>query len=158
MARQPGSASGPIVAYTGEGERFANVRRRAIELGREQGASVIFYDVDAASALASPLPTQWSAEGADDEIPKRLGPDDLAAAGRADLAAEVRRAREEGIEAYGWLPEDAGADDVAEYARTVGASRIIMPAELEEPGPVDRLRGRSTDETRDETSVPVEVV
>lgn len=152
------SASRTIVAYTGEGDRYAAVRRRAVDMARETGATVVFYDADAASPLASPLPTNWSAEGTDMEVPARLEPDDLDAAGRGALADEVRNARAEGVEAYGWLPSGSDARDLAVYAEEIGAERILVPADLDDPDLVDRLRGRSADEAREAARVPVEAV
>jgi nucleotide-binding universal stress UspA family protein len=147
-----------IVVYSGEGDRFEGVRRRAVELARESGATLVFYDADAASPFESPLPTNWSAEGADERIPNRLEPDDLDAAGRGSLADQVRQARADGVEAYGWLPSTADAHDLAKYAEEVGADLILMPAELKDPGLVDRVRGRTAEATRDAARVPVEVV
>lgn len=155
---RPARTSRTIVVYSGEGDSYEGVRRRAIELARESRATLVFYDADAASPLESPLPTNWSAEGADDRIPNRLEPDDLEAAGRAAIAQQVRQARAEGVEAYGWLPSGADAQDLAKYAEEVGADLILMPAELKDPGLVDRVRGRSTKATREAARVPVEVV
>jgi nucleotide-binding universal stress UspA family protein len=155
---RPARTGRTIVVYTGESDRYEGVRRRAVERARETGATLVLYDSDAASAFESPLPTNWSAEGAEDRIPKRLEPKDLEAAGRAGLAEQVQAARAEGVQAYGWLPSSAGADDLTSYAEEVGADLILMPAELDDPDLVDRVRGRTTDAAREKARVPVEVV
>jgi hypothetical protein len=147
----------PIVAYTGEDGRFIAVRERAIELARERGAGLLLYDGDAASPFSSPIPTNWSAEGT--EVHRdRLEPDDLDAAGRASLARQVREARDAGVEAWGWLPTEADTRDLAAYAESQRASLILVPDELEEPGLLDRLQGRSAERAEETTRVPVEVV
>ncbi len=155
---RPARTGRTIVVYTGEGDRYEGVRRRAVERARESGATLVLYDADAASAFESPLPTNWSSEGTDDRIPKRLEPDDLEAAGRGGLAGQVREARSEGVQAYGWLPSSADADALATYAQEVGADLILMPAELEDPDLADQVRGRTTEAAREKASVPVEVV
>jgi nucleotide-binding universal stress UspA family protein len=147
-----------IVVYTGEGERYEGVRSRAVERARETGSTLVLYDADAASPFESPLPTNWSAEGADKRIPKRLEPEDLEAAGRGDLAGQVREARAQGVSAYGWLPSGADAEDLTSYAEEIGADLILVPAKLDDPSLVDRLRGRTTEAARETARVPVEVV
>ena len=132
-----------IIAYVGEGEHFAAVSAAALETARSSNAQLILYDVDAASPFAKPLPTNWSAEGAGDETPTRLTSADLERAGRHGLAEQIRGAIDAGVEAYGWLPGDKSGELLAEYADQQGADLIMLPRELEDPGIIDRLRGRS---------------
>jgi hypothetical protein len=147
-----------IIAYTAEDDRYAQVRVAAEEQARESGATLILYDIDAASPFSSPLPTAWDAEGDTELFPDRLAPEDLERAGRHEIAAQVRDARQVGVEAYGWLPSKKGADGVAEYADQQNCDLIMVPADLEGPGVLDRLRKATLGELVKDTSRPVAVV
>src|SRR5439155_19894482 len=128
----PTAIRNTIIAYTSEDDRIAAVRKRGERLARERGATLILYDIDAAEPLeGSPLPTNWSAEGPDRTVPDRLSPGDLETAGRAAIARQVRGARERGIDAWGWLPARPAADALSDYARRVGAGKVLLPEELQ---------------------------
>lgn len=100
--------------------------QRATDLGLESGARVVLYDVGAtAGPLESPLPTEFASDGPDRGVPPLLTAQDLDAAGQPILARRVRALAEAGIDAYGWLPEKDDAERLAEYARGVGAGRVI---------------------------------
>jgi hypothetical protein len=117
-----------VIAVTGEDDRFAPIRRAAIKRARDQRATLILYDVDAAtSLLESPVPTGWSAEGTEDEVGDRLGPEELEAAGREVIARQVEEARRAGIDAWGWLPSDSGADALIEYASGEPGAVLLVP-------------------------------
>lgn len=117
-----------VIAVTGEDDRFEPVRRVAIERARSEHATLLLYDVDAAgSALESPLPTQWSAEGTEERVEDRLGPDELRAAGREAIARQVEEARRQGIDAWGWLPSDTGKEALLEYAARQPGAHIMVP-------------------------------
>src|SRR5918912_698113 len=74
-------AARTIVAVTGEDDRYTRVREEAIERALADHATLILYDLDAGrDPLESPLPTEWSAEGTDEDVADRLGPDELEAA------------------------------------------------------------------------------
>ena len=103
------------------------VHRTAFERARNDGARLILYDLDASpTPLESPLPTNWSAEGTEDQFGTLLGPNDLEAAGRSGLAEAVRRARDAGVDAGAWLPESDDADDLREYAARVRADVVLV--------------------------------
>lgn len=117
-----------VIAVTGEDDRFEPIRRAAIERARAEHASLILYDIDAAgSALESPVPTQWSAEGTEEDVGDRLGPEELEAAGRKTIARQVQDARSQGLDAWGWLPSDTGRDALIEYASREPAARVFAP-------------------------------
>ena len=122
------SARPTIVALIAEDGRYADVRRQALERAREAGATLLYFDVDAGgSLLESPLPTEWSGQGQQEQFGDRLDVNDLEAAGRAPIARAVREARDAGIEAWGWLPDKADAEALAEYASAQSASLVIVP-------------------------------
>ena len=117
-----------IIAVTGEDDRYATVRRAAIERALADRATLILYDIDAVgSPLESPTPTQWSAEGTEEDVADRLGPEELEAAGRKAIAEQVTDARGRGVEAWGWLPGDASREALIEYAAKEPGARILIP-------------------------------
>src|SRR2546423_3876997 len=124
----PGKPS-TIIAITAEDDRFAHVRRRAIERARASGATLVLFDVDARpSLLESPLPTNWSGHGEEEQFGDRLSIQDLEAAGRRPIADQVREAQAAGVEAFAWLPDSADPDALREYAARQGAGLVVMPA------------------------------
>jgi hypothetical protein len=119
-----------VIAVTGEDDRYEAVRRQAIERALADRATLILYDLDAVtSPLESPLPTGWSAEGTDDDVPERLGPEELEAAGRTEIARQVTDARGRGLDAWGWLPSDTGRDALVRYAAKQPGARVVGPAD-----------------------------
>lgn len=148
-----------IIAYTAEDDRYATLRLAAEEAAREAQARLILYDIDAAGMFADPLPNEaWDGEGATDLFGELLSPDDLERAGRHELAGQVQDARQAGIQAFGWLPAKKGADGLAEYADHHHADLIMLPADMEEPGLFDRLRGATVDAAAEKTGRPIAVV
>lgn len=124
---------GTIIAVTTEDDRFADARRAATEQARREGAALVLYDIDAGGdPLESPLPTQWSAEGTEGQVGDRLGPPELEAAGRAAIAQQVLEARGQGVDAWGWLPADAGPDALRDYAARQPNAVVIDPRVAED--------------------------
>ena len=116
-----------IVAVTAEDEAHATVRKRAAEVARHVGSTVILWAADAAaSPLESPLPTNWSGDGEVEQFGDRLGPNDLMASGHEALAMQVGELRKDGVDAWGWLPETADATHLATYATEQGASLVLL--------------------------------
>ena len=117
-----------LIVVTGEDDRFARVLRAATDRATTERATLILYDVDAeTSPLESPLPTGWSADGTDDEVADRLGPEELRAAGREAIARQVEEARGRGLDAWGWLPSDAGKEALLEYASRQPGAHVLVP-------------------------------
>ncbi len=117
-----------VIAVTGEDDQFAPIRRAATERALAEHATLILYDIDAVgSALESPLPTNWSAEGTEEDVADRLGPEELTAAGRERIARQVEEARGKGLDAWGWLPSEKGREALVEYAARQPGALIIVP-------------------------------
>jgi hypothetical protein len=129
---QPTPRPAAIVAVIGEDERHTAVLKRAADVARTAGSTVILWDRDAASPLESPLPTQWSGDGEEAQFGDRLGPEDLEAAGREPLARTVRSLREDGLDAWAWLPSGSDAEDLASYATDQEADLIFVSADDED--------------------------
>ena len=118
-----------IVAVTAEDDSHAPVRKRAAEVARHVGSTVILWASDAAvGPFESPLPTNWSGDGETEQFGDRLGPNDLMAAGREPLARQVGELRKAGIDAWGWLPESADAEHLAAYAADQEAELVLVSA------------------------------
>jgi nucleotide-binding universal stress UspA family protein len=118
-----------IIAVLPKDDHAGPVLDRAAELGREEGARVILYDVSATgNVLESPLPTEFASDGPDRGVPPLLTAQDLEAAGQGPLAESVRSLVAAGIDAYGWLPERSKAEDLVDYSNAVGATRVLVGA------------------------------
>jgi hypothetical protein len=119
-----------IIAVTSGDARHDQVVDRATEVASQTGATVILFDLDAAiSPLESPLPTDWSGQGEQEQFGDRLDPGDLDAAGQGALADRVRVVRAAGVAAFGWLPPKADGNALAEYAARQAADLVLVSTE-----------------------------
>lgn len=117
-----------IIAVTGEDDRYEPVRRAGLDRALADHATLILYDLDAGrDPLESPLPTEWSAEGSEEAVADRLGPDELEAAGRSAIAEQVRQARAAGVDAWGWLPERDDRATLSAYAGQQVEPLLLLP-------------------------------
>jgi hypothetical protein len=145
--RQPDDAVADarlVVAYVSEDDALDHVRDAAVQLGRG-GARVILYDRDSASALADPMPNQWGSQAEGAQFSDPLSDQELVKLGREPFARKVAAARQEGVDAWGWLASDHGTDALVAYARGHGADLVLLPADLEDPGLAERLKGETVD-------------
>ena len=123
-----------FVVCTDETGRYDASVTKALELAKGDGAKVILYDVTASgSAFSNPRPNEWAGEGAKEEFDRPLDPVALERLGRHTLALQVQSARRQGIDAYGWLPDNVGGDALASYATQQQASLVLLPADLDAP-------------------------
>ena len=119
-----------IIALTSEDDRHLRVLDRAAAVANETGATVILFDLDAdLGPLESPLPTEWSGEGEEEQFGRRLDPNDLEAAGQAALADRVRALRAAGVKAFAWLPGKADPDALVDYATEQRADVVLLSTE-----------------------------
>jgi hypothetical protein len=117
-----------VIAITTEDDRYAATRKEAVNRAAEAHATLILYDLDAGrSMFQSPLPTEMDAEGQEGAVGDRLGPDELDAAGRSEIATQVRLARAEGLDAWGWLPPRDDRDTLVAYAMNQPAPLLVVP-------------------------------
>jgi nucleotide-binding universal stress UspA family protein len=146
MTDQPGDAVATarlLVAFISEDDELDHVRAAAIQAARRNHARVILYDRDAASAFSDPMPNQWASQAEGDQFGDPLSPQELVKLGREPIARKVDAARRDGVDAWGWLASDHGTDAMVDYARDHGADLLLLPAELDEPGLADRLKGET---------------
>jgi nucleotide-binding universal stress UspA family protein len=125
---------------------LGHVRDAALHLASREAARVILYDRDAAKVLGDPMPTSQSAQGEAEQFGDPLSAADLEKLGQGALARMVTAAHASGVDAWGWLPSDAGVGELLRYAQAHGAEAVLLPNEPEQPGLLDRLLGRSPDD------------
>ena len=122
-----------FVVLTDETGRYTGAVDKALSRAEADGAKVILYDVTASgSAFSDPRPNQWAGEGEKEQYELPLDPVKLERLGRHEFALQVERARKRGIDAYGWLPKSNGRDALAQYAASVQATLVLVPADLED--------------------------
>jgi nucleotide-binding universal stress UspA family protein len=138
-----------LVAYVSEDAELDHVRDAALDLGR-RGAKVILYDRDSASAFSDPMPNQWASQAEGAQFSDPLSDQELVKLGREPFARKVAAAREAGVDAWGWLASDHGTDAMVSYARDHGADLILLPADLDDPGLTERLKGETVDKAVEE--------
>jgi hypothetical protein len=134
-----------LVAYVSEDDELDHVRDAAVALGRRDRAKVILYDRDSASAFADPMPNQWASQAEGAQFNDPLSDQELVKLGREPFARKVAAAREAGVDAWGWLASDHGTDAAVAYARDHGADLLLLPADLEDPGLAERLKGETVE-------------
>ena len=138
-----------VLAVTADDDRYATTRAEATRLAADQHGRLILYDWDAATVLGDPLPSNWSGEGAADDVPSELDEAELEAAGRAPIADQVKQARQAGVPTTAWLPSGPGVGPLAEYAREHGVGTIVVPRDLESVGELERLAAATPDPAKD---------
>ena len=119
-----------------------------MDVARRSGGRLILYDASSATAFTEPIAGPVSAEGVEEQYGDPLSPEELERLGRPAIAKLALRAREEGVDAWAWLPSEHGVEALWDDARRRGADLVVLPAELAEPSVLERLRGdRLDDET-----------
>lgn len=122
-----------VVVLTDETGRFDGAVDKALGRAEAGEAKVILYDVTASgSAFSDPRPNEWAGEGEKEQYEQPLDPVALEKLGRHELALQVQRARERGIDAFGWLPKSNGRDALAQYAASVQADLVLVPSDFED--------------------------
>jgi len=152
---------GAVLAVTSDDDRFRATRVEAVRIAAGDGSRLILYDWDAASVLGDPLPSSWSADGTDSDVPSELDEQALEAAGRSAIAQQVRDARRAGVDATAWLPSDPGPDAMVRWAREHGATTIVVPDDLDERGKLETVATGTADPAKfvaEESPVRVVVV
>ena len=145
-ATEPESAGAPVIlAVTADDDRYSTTRAEATRLAAEQRGRLILYDWDAATVLGDPLPSNWSSEGAADDVPTELDEAELEAAGRAQIAQQVAQATHAGVPTTAWLPSKPGVGPLADYAREHGVGTIVVARDLESAGELERLATATRD-------------
>jgi hypothetical protein len=146
-----------IATDDGRDSTVGPAREAALRWARSVGARVILYDRAAESYFLDPYPSgTWTADVSSG--PRRedlLAPDDLELLGRRYLADQVVFARRSGVDAYGWLPPRPGSAGMSEAVERFAVDLVVLPASMERPSLVDRVRGNTVERFRAALPVPV---
>jgi nucleotide-binding universal stress UspA family protein len=146
---------GSVLAYVDEAGTFDHVLRTARTLAKEHAARLILYRSMAAPNDPIRVP---EANAEDEPPPDPMSSRDLRRMGRPVLAAAVEGARDEGIDAWGWLTPEPGVGALMRFAEQVDAEVVVLPAELWNPTVFEGLRGEQLQVALERGTVNVVVV
>ncbi|MDQ1709895.1 MAG: hypothetical protein QOG49_1280 [Frankiaceae bacterium] len=131
-----------IIVATGPTAEFSTAQDVALAQARESGARVIIYDVTHDGRMTDARPNFWAGEGEAELYDRPLDPVAIEKLGYDYLAVQVQRARDGGVDAFGWLPNDPGGKGLADYAMQENADLVLLPAGTDVTAKyVDDLRG-----------------
>lgn len=126
---------------TDDSGRYAGAVEEAVRRASEDGARVVLYDISSAGTLTSGKPNEWAGEGEAEVYDRPLDPVAIEKLGRHEFALQVERARQAGVDAWGWLADEKGAEGLARYAAREGADLVLLPADLDDPAFENALTG-----------------
>ena len=129
--RATGTGTQSVISVTSDDDRYAATRQAAAALAEREGAELILYDWDSAALFGDPLPSVWSGDGTDKDVPDRLDEGALEAAGRHAIARQVEQAKASGLSASAWLPSQGGTDALLKFGQEHGAIAIVVPADID---------------------------
>ena len=142
-----------IVASAAEDQRRAHVFAAAVAAAKAANARLILYDVFAPTVWTEPLS---DLEHKRYQVP--MSPSELRHASRDALADQVEEARRQGVQAWGWLPSDTSAEAMVDYARHVGATRILLSKQIEEPTFIERVHRLTAARAREAAGSAIDLV
>lgn len=142
-----------VIACAAEGQRRSHVLAAAIAECRRRSARLILYDIDSASAWMIAMPDDEPGVYGDP-----LTSQQLRRLGRPLIADQVDAARQEGVEAFGWLPAELNAEAVVEYAAKHHASWVLLSKQLESPGFLQRMHHLTAERALSAAGTSIEVM
>ena len=113
-----------VVAFVDDDD-LDRVVALATSLAARDAATLVVYALHAAHAFSRVRPTWWSADR-QQTFDGALTPVQLEMLGEHALAVAVQRARQSGVDSWGWLPEQRGAAGVERYARAHRADVAVI--------------------------------
>jgi nucleotide-binding universal stress UspA family protein len=149
------SADGSVLAYVDEAGTYDHALRTGRTLAREHDARLILYH-----SISEPgEPIRIPDAGSDGvSSPQPLSPEELSGAARPLLAVAVQEARDDGIDAWGWLAPDPGVGPLMRYAEHVNAEVVVLPAELGDTAVFANIRGEQLQVALESGTVNVVIV
>jgi hypothetical protein len=147
-----------VIALVAEEGEYDHVLRAGARMALERDAPLVLYDATSASAMSEPVSSPVSAEGVGEQFGAFLDAEELERLGRPEMAGRIRSLRDEGVDAWGRLASEHGVEALMRFAHDRRAELVVLPAEMDEPGVIDRLRGETLEEARTTASVPIAVV
>jgi nucleotide-binding universal stress UspA family protein len=156
-AESEGSASpdGSVLAYVDEAGTYDHVLRTARTLAKEHAARLILYFSTAVPGEPVRVPEAANGETA---APVPMSSRDLRGLAHPALAVAVEDARDDGIDAWGWVTPDPGVGPLMRFAEQVNAEVVVLPAELGDPAVFEHLRGEQLQVALETGTVNVVVV
>jgi hypothetical protein len=115
----------------------------------EARASLLLYDITAASYLVDPYPhgeRDWR---------RPLDPPTLRSLGRGYVADMVEEASRHGVTARAILPDGVGFGHLATWCESAGVDVVVVPIEYARPSLVDRLQGYTLKALRGATRIAI---
>lgn len=149
-------ADGSVLAYVDESGTYDHVLRTARTLAKEHAARLILYH--SLAAPEDPIRVPDASSVALAGVPEPLSAQELRRVARPVLASAVEQARDDGIDAWGWITPEPGVGALMRFAELVDAEVVVLPAELGDPTVFERLRGEQLQVALERGTVNVVVV
>ena len=140
-----------MVTDDGKQAELGIMRRDIAEFASKKSASILLYDLSAASYLVSPYPSQAHEK----EMKRALNTKELTRFGRRYLAEQLNGLKDLGEESGAILPTGHGFGHLAEWAERENIDMIVIPDSLVTPGLIDRIKGYTMKILREHTDLPV---
>lgn len=140
-----------IVTDDGQNHHLAELRQAGTQFAAKKSASVLLYDLSAASYLVSPYP---SAEY-EREFNRAIDKKELGIIGRHYLVNQLEELEAQGLSSGVVLPTGHGFTQLAQRAEGENVDLIMIPSSLVRPGLFDRIKGYTLKVLIDHTSIPV---
>jgi hypothetical protein len=147
---------GSVLAYVDEAGTYDHVLRTARTLAKEHETRLILYH--SVAAPDEPVRVPEAGNGEAGRAPEPLSAQDLRRAARPVLASKVEDARDDGIDAWGWLAAEPGVGALMRFAEQAAAEVVVLPAELGDPAVFEQLRGEQLQVALERGTVNVVVV
>jgi hypothetical protein len=159
LVDQPPGPRYLAVTDDGTDPRFSAVREAANAAARADCATLVLYDRTTESYLTNPYPSgPWSDEGDALSPGYAMTPGRLDAIGRGYLADQVRAAGAAEVRAVGHLAVDRGATALRDAVRRYQPAVVFLPAHLQDPSLLDRVRGNTLSALRRAIDGPIRLV
>lgn len=148
-----------ITTDDGSDDLVTTTREVGLDLAEQDGARVVLYDRTTESYLTDPYPAgPWSDEddavSPDSELDRQM----LDNLGRHYLTEQLDAIERRGLQVHVHLAQNAGAEALADAIERYDVDLAVLPASMDDPSVVDRIRGASLAALRKRVDVPVRLV
>ena len=140
-----------MVTDDGRQAELGIMRREIAKFASKKCASILLYDLSAASYLVSPYPSEIYQK----EWNRGLTTIELAIAGRAYLAKQLDDMKDLVKESGAILPTGHGFGHLAEWAERENIDLIVIPDWFVKPGLINRIKGYTLKVLQENTDLPI---
>ena len=140
-----------VVTDDGQSPNLAELRQVGARFATQRFASVVLFDMSAASYLTSPYPSGELEREWDRVIDKN----EARMIGRHRLVSQLEELEAQGLSAGVVLPSGHGFEQMAERAEKGDVDLIMIPSSLVRPGLFDRIKGYTLKVLMENTGIPV---